>query len=151
MDSVFWIVCGILAVAGIALMAAAIFKLVMFVGEKIESRLDDRRHRNTSIEWSKDGRTGRVISDKPLPQIEATKPKQPHKHMWKFNWNHRDVIYHFTCECGEGAQIRIDQFWGSPTIRSERALKRAELLYATKKAYEKERERTIAAFQDYQW
>ena len=86
------------------------------------------------VEWSKDGGTGFVVTEKPLPE---TKPKKFHRHMWRFHEKLRDLEYCFKCECGDMSAVPIGMFWGSPTIRSERALKLQERLYVNKKKFEK--------------
>lgn len=70
-----------------------------------------------------------------------------HKHMWYFLESEtvHDVmmlrggtIYKFYCRCEEEWTITAWAFWGSPTIRYERALAEQEVIHKNKQAYEEE-------------
>lgn len=144
---------GVAAAGAIVILAILIFKLAIFIGDKIANRYekpDPSVAVKSGLMSPNEVRLHHGYPKAVLPD-KATKPKKPHRHMWRFQMKYEGLEYRFTCECGDISATPIDQFWGSPTIRSERALKRADLLYANKKAYQKEHARAIKAFRDYSW
>lgn len=103
MEHVYYTLVGILAMAGIGLLAVAIFKLVMFLGDTIDDWWHDRKVRKITqqpqIVWAKDGSTGRIVTDKPITpnQLRALQGLSPfHKHNYRLK---RATATHYGFMC----------------------------------------------------
>lgn len=112
MDQVYYMLLGVLAFAGIGLLAVAIFKLVIFVAEKIEEWIEQRRWKTKVDVYSNtmtpnEARELQGLEIYPVPFCHIC----DEKHSYKIDtpWL---TFYHFKCsKCNYSSYQDREEFW----------------------------------------
>lgn len=118
MNHVYYTLLGVLAFAGIGLMAVAIFKLVIFMGDKIEEWIEQRRRKSAptshGILSPNEARELQGLEIYPLPFCHI----RDEKHSYKIDtpWL---TFYHFKCaKCNYSSYQDREEFWGRNEVRT---------------------------------
>lgn len=112
MEYVYYTLVGILGAAGIALMAVAIFRLVIFIGDEIEEWIEQRRRKSAPTSHG-------ILSPNEARELQGLEIYpvlfchiRDEKHSYKID-TPLLTFYHFNCaKCNYSSYQDREKFWG---------------------------------------